>query len=371
MRPKVAMIDRRALLLSLDSRGGLRDSGRAHRGRAMIDFEVQLRQLSNRLQRDLEAELAGRGVTAETLPEAMEERHRIIDATLSDWVPARTRALLGEWCAKEHGRACEQAFDEVRDTIGPVLDALALGPTTIEHPPHFVAPPYWSNVWFHRTSGGWDASRYNGFVHGELVHRRYVSKVFPGDIYAQRRRVLDELAQVPRRVVEFGTSSGHYTRALSERFPEASIIGLDPSLRMLEQAQRIGNEMGQNWRLIVGVGEESRLADASCDLVTSYAIHHELPPRIIARWFEEAYRLLAPGGEMLMIDVPRYADLDRLAAWRFDWAAKWGGEPYWRSSASLDFGDGARAAGFVDVRAEGIAPAGNPYYVYGRKPHDA
>lgn len=343
----------------------------AQRGRALIDFEVALRQLTNGMQRALEQELASRGVTAETLPEPMEERHRTIDAALVDWKPARTRALLGEWCAKEHGRACEQAFDEVSATIAPVLDALAEGGTSIEERADFAAPAYWSEVWFHRTTGGWDASPYNGFVHGELVHRRYVSRVFPGDIYAQRRRVLDELRRTPERIVEFGTSSGHYTRALAERFPDASIIGLDPSLRMLEQARRVGNEMGCRWRLIVGVGEESGLADESCDLVTAYAIHHELPPRIIARWFEEAYRLLEPGGEMLMIDVPRYADLDRLTAWRFDWVAKWGGEPYWRSSAGIDFGEGARKAGFVDVRAEGIAPTGNPYFVYGRKPDRA
>lgn len=343
----------------------------AQRGRAMIDFEVAIRQLANRLQRDLEAELAERGVTAATLPESMDERHRLIDATLADWAPARTRALYGEWCAKEHGRACEQAFDEVSATIGPALDALADGPSTIEQPADFQPPRYWSEVWFHRTSGGWDASPYNGFVHGELVHRRYVSKVFPGDIYAQRRRVLEELTVAPCRIVEFGSSSGHYTRALAEHFPDAEIVGIDPSRRMLEQARRVGNALGRRWRLIVGVAEESGLDDAAFDLVTSYAIHHELPPRIIARWFAEAFRLLAPGGELLMIDVPRYADLDRMAAWRFDWAAKWGGEPYWRSSAALDFGAGARAAGFVDVRAEGIAPTGNPYFVYGRKPHDA
>lgn len=344
----------------------------AQRGRALIDFEVSIRQVANRMQNALEQELARRGVTAETLPEGMDARHRLIEETLADWVPARTRALYGEWCALEHGRACEQAFDEVRDTIAPTLDALAGGATTIEEAPGFVPPSYWSEVWFHRTTGGWDASEYNGFVHGELVHRRYVSKIFPGDIYAQRRRILEELANDDySRILELGASSGHYTLALAERFPEASIVGMDLSRRMLEQAQRMGNEWGHAWRLIVGAGENSGLADGSFDLVTSYAIHHELPPKIIKRWFEEAFRLLEPGGELLMADVPRYADLDRLAAWRFDWAAKWGGEPYWRSSAMLDLGEGARAAGFVDVRAAGIPPAGNPYYVYGRKPDDA
>jgi SAM-dependent methyltransferase len=341
----------------------------AQRGRALIDFEVGVRQAAGRLQGQLDGVLATRGVTAATLPEDMEARHDLIDVTLADVAMHRTRALLSDWSACEHGRVCEEAFEQVRETVAPALDALAEGPTTIRQAPEFVPPKYWSAVWFHRTTGGWDGGPYNGFIHGELVHKRYVSKIFPGDIYAQRRRVLDEL---PRhdyaRILELGTSSGHYTVALDERFPDAQIVGLDPSPRMLEQARRVGNERGAAWQLHVGVGEDSGFADGAFDLVTSYAIHHELPPKIIAAWFAEAFRLLEPGGDLLMVDVPRYADLDRMAAFRFDWAAKWGGEPFWRASASLDLAQGARDAGFVDVRAGGIGPMGNPYFVYGRKP---
>ena len=50
---------------------------------------------------------------------------------------------------------------------------------------------------FHRTHGGWDAGPYNGFVHGELIHKKYVSQVFPGDIYGNRRLVLNQLRDVP------------------------------------------------------------------------------------------------------------------------------------------------------------------------------
>jgi len=341
----------------------------AQRGRALIDFEVGVRQAAGRLQTTLETILAERGVTAETLPEDMDARHRLIEETLAD-VPAQaTRALLGDWSSREHGRVCEEAFDEVRAQVVPILDALAQGPTTITRGDGFSPPRYWSEVWFHRTTGGWDGGPYNGFVHGALVHKKYVARIFPGDVYAQRRRVLDELpARDYRRILELGTSSGHYTVALSERFPDAHIVGVDLSERMLEQARRVGNALGQAWDLHVLAGEDTGFADASFDLVTSYAIHHELPSRIITRWFEEAFRLLEPGGDLLMMDVPRYADLDRLAAWRFDWTAKWGGEPFWRSSAMLDLAQGARDAGFTDVRAGGIGPMQNPCFVYGRKP---
>lgn len=337
------------------------------RGRARIDFEVGVRLAAKRRQQACEALLAERGVTAATLPEDMDARHALIDDTLSDVAAWRTHAWLGDWSAREHGRVCEDAFEEVRDHVAPALDALMQGPGHLMDS-DAPKPRYWSEIWFHRTRGGWDASPYNGYIHGEFVHRRYVSRIFPGDIYAQRRQVLDVLGGfAPVGIVEFGTSSGHYTMALAERFPGAKIIGIDPSRRMLEQALRVGNSLDRAWDLRVGVGEDNGLPDESADLVTSYAVHHELPPRIILRWFEEAMRLLRPGGMILMADVPRYADLDRLAAWRFDRAAKWGGEPFWRASAQMDLGECARAAGFVDVSAGALPPLGNPYYVAGRK----
>lgn len=341
----------------------------AQRGRALIDFEVGIRHAAGRLQRELEQDLAAKDITADTLPENMDERHDVIAGALGGSPRHRAWMLLGDWGARQHGRACEAAFEEIRPAITPQLEALGKGGTTLTASDDFTPPTYWSDVWFHRTTGGWDASDYNGFVHGELVHRRYVARIFPGNIYAQRHDLLKELPRAQYgHILELGTSSGHYTVALADRFPDAQIVGVDPSERMLEQARRVGNERGAAWDLLVGVGEETGLADASFDLVTSYAIHHELPPRIIQKWFEEAFRLLVPGGDLLMADVPRTRDLDRMTAWRFDWAAKWGGEPFWRAAGLVDLAAGARAAGFVDVRTGGIGPSGNPYFVYGRKP---
>jgi len=339
------------------------------RGRALMDFEVSARQTASKLQQRAEAELAGMGVTAESLPDDMEARHRLIDERLAASPVFQARALLGEWCAKQHGRAAEEAFDEIRDGIVPELERLRHGGTTITAH-DFTAPRYWSEIWFHRTRGGWDASDYNGFIHGELVHKKYVSKVFPGDIYGNRRLILKQL---PRddyaTILEVGTSSGHHTLAIADVFPRARISGIDPSIRMLEQAQRVANERGLAWDLHTGVGEDMAMfADNSFDLVTAYAIHHEMPPHAIAAIFAEAWRVLKPGGDMVMADVVRTVDLDKMAAWRMDWAAKWGGEPFWRATAKLDMEPMAREAGFVDVRGFTPQPGRDPYVIYGRKP---
>ena len=78
--------------------------------------------------------------------------------------------------------------------------------------------------------------------------------------------------------------------------------------------------------------------------------------------------MLKPGGDMIMSDVTRYADLDKLAVWRADAGAKYGGEPHWRESASLDLGQVARDAGFVDVTVKAFDPFKYPYVVQGHKP---
>src|SRR3546814_13399755 len=69
---------------------------------------------------------------------------------------------------------------------------------------------------------------------------------------------------------------------------------------------------------------------------------------------------------MVMADVTRTGELDKMAAWRMDWTAKWGGEPFWRATAALDMEPMAREAGFVDVRGYHPQPGRDPYVIYGR-----
>ncbi len=119
------------------------------------------------------------------------------DAALADSPTAAAFAILTEHNGTSHGRVAAAAFDEVRDELGPKLKALEQGPTRIEPLP------------------------------GE---RRQILSVLPRTDY--------------RRIFEIGSSSGHYTQALADTFPQAEIWGCDPPPRMLEQAQRAASERG-------------------------------------------------------------------------------------------------------------------------------
>ena len=220
-----------------------------------------------------------------------------------------------------------------------MLKAAETGPARLTLDPGLVAPDYWQGVEFHRTSPGWDGHDCMGFVHGEIIHRKMVDRMYPGGIFRQRRAVA---GMAPRddykRILDMGCSSGHFTAALADAYPRAKITGVDLSRRMLEHAWRTANVNGWDWDLYQRAAEATGFADTSFDLVASYIILHEMPADAIRATFAEALRLLEPGGDMLMSDVTRYADLDRLAAWKADRSAKFGGEPFWREFASLDLG---------------------------------
>ena len=209
------------------------------RGRASMDFLIALTAESRPLGARWAGELTTAGVTADTLPDAIDARHAMVDGALKDSKAYAASGLLMEFASVQHGNVARAAYYESRDLLEPELDRLeAAGPATLTAHADFVQPDYFRDVWFHRTTGGWDGHPQQGFIHGELIHRHYVGKMFGGDIFAQRRRVLAELPrQDYARILEMGSSSGHFTVALAETFPDAKITGIDLSLPMLRPAQ--------------------------------------------------------------------------------------------------------------------------------------
>nr|WP_310524478.1 class I SAM-dependent methyltransferase [Polymorphobacter sp.] len=339
-------------------------------GRAAMDFMVAVTGASRPLAARWSADLARSGVTADSLPEDIEARHGVMAAALAGSRGFACASLVAEFASVEHGRVARDAFDEMADVLKPKLAALeAQGPGTLTVYTNFKAPAYFDGVWFHRTTGGWDGHAEMGYVHSEFIHKSYVARMFGGDIFAQRRAVLGMLPRADyARILELGTSSGHFTTALQEVFPEAAIAGVELSLPMLREALRVGNANGWAWDLHQRAAEDTGFAGGRFDLVASYIMLHEMPAEAIGAAFAEAFRVLTPGGQMLMSDVTPYRMMDRMGAWRADWMAKRGGEPWWREAATMDLSAAARDAGFVDVSEGGLDGAVYPWVVIGTKP---
>lgn len=339
------------------------------RGRADVDFMVNMFRGAGSLGKKVSEDIQKAAGNIDELPDDLDERNNFMVKALEGSKPFRVQQLLGEWHSVYHGQAATNAFEEIQPDMQAELDSLAKGPTTIEVDENFKAPDYWKGVEYHRTAKSWDGHPYMGFIHGEIIHRRIVGAFFPGGITKQRPEVA---ALAPKdsyeRILEMGSSSGHFTQALALTYPDAEITGIDLSLVMLEHAQRIANLKGWKWNLYQRAAEDTKFEANHFDLVTSFILLHEMPVDAIEKMFAEAFRVLKPGGDVLMSDATRYSDLNKLEQWKADRTAAYGGEPYWRETASTDFGAMLEAAGFINVTAGGVNGANYPYVIKGTKP---
>jgi ubiquinone/menaquinone biosynthesis C-methylase UbiE len=339
------------------------------RGRASLEFVAAVGGTLGPARRGIDRELAARGLTPDALAADLDERLVQVREALATSPAFAAESGVHAWMSAWHGPAAIEAFEELRPALEPALRALnAQGPVTLEPTLGENLPAYCRDVPFHGT-GAWDGHDFMGFVHGEFVHRRQVARNFGGDIYAQRQAVLDELPRRDyRRVLEIGTSSGNYTVALTRAFPDAEIVGLDVSRRMLEQAQRVGNQLGARWTLYQRAAEDTGLPSGHFDLVTGYALGHEVPADTLRAILAEALRLLTPGGSLLLADVVPFAAQDRLQQWWAYHGAERGVEPYWKEFCSLDLAALATEAGFEDARYFGRGPRQFPHVLVARKP---
>jgi SAM-dependent methyltransferase len=339
-------------------------------GRSRLDFLVTASRALNRLYGTVNQQIDALGIAADALPDDLDERDALLTGQLAGSDAFRTSDALQSFLAKAHGRVARDAFEDMAPTLLPELKALEdKGPATLAADPALAMPDYYRDVAFHSTLGGWDGHEEQGYIHGEIVHRLWVAKIFAlGDMFAHRRAVLRQLPPHDfADILELGTSSGHYTVAIQQSFPEARITGIDLAAPMLRQALRVANDHGWAWRLHQMAAEKLAFADGSFDLVTAYSFLHEMPEHAIRAVFREALRVLRKGGSLLIGDITPYAVQDKLAMWRADRAATRGGEPLWRESAQLDWAAIAREEGFADATGRGMEPNHFPWIVQGTK----
>lgn len=106
----------------------------------------------------------------------------------------------------------------------------------------------------------------------------------------------------PPRVLDLGCGPGVSALELARRLPDAQVIGLDIAVGMLRQAQRYAARDGLAGRIPWVQADAARLplASSSLDVVTGYSFLYLVSDRqgVLA----EAYRVLRPGGRIVLIE---------------------------------------------------------------------
>ena len=131
------------------------------------------------------------------------------------------------------------------------------------------------------------------------------------------KRALIENARVPQgaTVVDLGCGTGTLTIAIKERHPDATIIGLDADPAVLAIARGKAMKAGVEIEFIEANATTIPLPDNGVDRVVSSLFFHHLLPAQKRNVLLEAFRILAPAGQLHISDWGRPSNI--MMRWLF------------------------------------------------------
>ena len=107
-------------------------------------------------------------------------------------------------------------------------------------------------------------------------------------------------------VLDVGCGTGAVTlMAKNSAGKDGHVYGIDPAPEMIAVARSKAARKGLEIDYRLGVIEALPFTDASLDVVTSSLMIHHLPDDLKVRGLAEIYRVLKPGGRLLVFDFMR------------------------------------------------------------------
>jgi ubiquinone/menaquinone biosynthesis C-methylase UbiE len=217
-------------------------------------------------------------------------------------------------------------------------------------------PKYYLQNFHHQTDGylsDWSANLYD----------LQVDILFNGTADAMRRRILAPLVQalqpfadrVPAhqtRVLDVACGTGRTLKFVRSALPQASLYGCDLSPAYLRKAnQLLSREPGGLPQLLQANAEEMPYIDNYFHAITSVFLFHELPGKARQNVINECFRVVQPGGTLIICDSIQLQDSPELEAMMSGFFKNFH-EPYYREYIHDDITKRLMDAGFEDVSVE-------------------
>lgn len=111
------------------------------------------------------------------------------------------------------------------------------------------------------------------------------------------------------RILDLGCGTGAMALAIARARPSVRLIGVDGDAEVLARARAKALAEGTELELYEALADRLPLEDATVECVVSTLLFHHLSPSTKRAALAEAWRVLVPGGRLLICDVGRASDL--------------------------------------------------------------
>ena len=205
-----------------------------------------------------------------------------------------------------------------------------------------VIPEYYSSQNFHGVKQGYLNPS------AAVTYDAVTQYLLPPNETWIRQALIKGVKVKPRRILDLGCGTGSTTIILKQAFPDAEVIGLDLSPYMLLRSFHKSQSAGLNIEWQQRNAENTTFADASFDLVTASLLFHETPSTVAQNILYECFRLLVPGGQVLILDG------NQKTLRQMEWLNNLFEEPYIHEYAADSTDAKMGAAGFAMVRTQDV-----------------
>ena len=170
-------------------------------------------------------------------------------------------------------------------------------------------PDYYLRT-FHWQSDGWMSDR------SARLYDLSVETLFVGTAAIMRRMAIPPLVDALRQIdqpsiLDVACGTGSFMAQLHRTLPRAKLTGIDLSPYYLRTAHDALNGV-PGVSLVAENAEQMPFGDASFDAVASIFLFHELPRQARMNVLSEMYRVLRPGGRVVICDSAQPNDSPEL-----------------------------------------------------------
>jgi SAM-dependent methyltransferase len=212
----------------------------------------------------------------------------------------RIKRTLQETCWHRIVEACAMQEQSLLDILS---EAEQHGPGSVHWNRQYMYPEY-ATVDIHIQPGG-----YTGHPLAGLIYDTGTGVFFGGNDNDALHEVTAQKTPMPidesvERIVEIGCSVGQMTCALKRRFPDAEVWGTDISAPMVRYAHWRAVQVNCDVHFGQMAAEKLDFPGEHVDLIVAHILFHELPVPVIKQVLAEAFRVLRPGGSIVIWDFP-------------------------------------------------------------------